>query len=81
MSDLKWLSLNEGEGVQLSLLGSPLLANEAVPDNHLFATLFEARVKVKGNIRPIGGQVHRDPDAHKGHAVKHRGIRKTNMCV
>lgn len=65
MSDLKRFSLNKGEELQLSLLWSPLLANEAVPDNHLFSTLVEARVEVKGNIRPIGGHVHCDPDTHQ----------------
>lgn len=62
MSDLKRFSLDKGEEVQLSLLWSPLLANAAVPDNYLFSTLVEARVEVKGQIRPIGGHVHRDPD-------------------
>lgn len=66
MSDLKRFSLDKGEGgVQLSLLRSPLLANEAVPDNHLFSTLVEARVEVKGQIRPIGGHVHCDPDTQR----------------
>lgn len=65
MSDLKRFSLDKGEGVQLSLLRSPLLANEAVPDNYLFSTLVEARVEVKGHIRPIGGHVHCDPDTQQ----------------
>lgn len=61
MSDLKRHSRDEGKGVQLSLLRSPLLVDAAVPDNHLVAVLVEARVEVEGNVGALGGQVHGDP--------------------
>lgn len=65
MSDHKRISWDEREGFQLSLLRSPLLVDQAVPDDHLLAVLVEARVEVEGQVRPIGGQVHGDPDTQE----------------
>lgn len=58
--DLKGLSLDEGEVLQLSLFWPPLVANEAVPDDHLPAILIETRVEVEGQVMSCG-HVHCDP--------------------
>lgn len=50
MFNLKGLSLDKGEVLQLSLFWPPLVANEAVPDDHLPAILIEARVEVEGQV-------------------------------
>lgn len=60
MPDLERLSRAEGKVSQLSLLPSPLTTDAAVPDNHLPATLVEARIKVEGQVTSHG-QIHRDP--------------------
>lgn len=60
MPDHERLSRGEGKVSQLSLLRPPLIADAAVPDDHLPATLVEARVKVEGQVTSRG-QIHRDP--------------------
>lgn len=60
MPDLERLSRAEGKVSQLSLLHPPLIANAAVPDDHLPATVVEARVKVEGQVM-WRGQIHCDP--------------------
>lgn len=60
MPDLERLSRVEGKVSQLSLLHPPLTVDAAVPDNHLPATLVEARVKVEGQVMSCG-QIHCDP--------------------
>lgn len=47
---LEWLSMDEGEALQVSLLLAPLLADAAVPDDHLLAVLIETRVEVESQI-------------------------------
>lgn len=70
MSDLKRSSGAEGEGVQLSLLRSPSLVDEAVPDEHLAAVLVEARVEVEGDVIVIGGHVHGEPETQQNRQQK-----------
>lgn len=47
---LERLALHEGEALQVSLLLAPLLADAAVPHDHLLAALIEARVEVESQI-------------------------------
>lgn len=60
MPDLERPSRVEGKVFQFSLLRPPLTVDAAVPDDHLPATLVEARVKVEGQVM-CRGQIHRDP--------------------
>lgn len=60
MKHLERLPLDEGEMLQLSLLGTPPLGDAAVPDDHLLAILVETRVQMEGQV-PWCGHVHRDP--------------------
>lgn len=48
--DLERLPPAEGEVRQLPLLRPPLLADAAVPDDHLLAVLVKARVEVEGQV-------------------------------
>ena len=49
-SDLELLPRDEGELLQLSLLWTPLVVDEAVPDDHPATCLVESRVEVERDV-------------------------------
>lgn len=60
-SDLELLSLDKGELLQLSLLWTPLVVDEAVPDDHVAATLAESRVEVERDVTGCA-KIQSDPE-------------------